>query len=737
MPMLRPLLLALCLCLVPCLSHAGGLFIIDDGAPDTDSRDDLQIIPVTSSDQKMSPVYARAAVLYRESDAQGAAALREQALNGDMDALFALAALSRLAEAEKRSPLFGAPAAFWEDWAVRMLGGKEAWFRIGAALFECGKTDGLPQIMLWRMATDTLRKAAKLEHPEAMFALAFLSRPYPDTSFQMPKDPGFPIYQSKATVEPEDVSEFWYWVCAGAFYGSARASYTAGVMLHNENNQKSFEMFSKSLRLGLVPAAKALEAISTPYEKASVPQYLSCKSGIYYADLQVKMLDDTTDLKYNEMWANLMMEGNNEYFPEACLTRKEYEEAIRESEKEFERIKADMLARKEAHDALYAKAQPMFAEMRAAFAAQAKEKAAPAEPFAPHAKDLFARDDGKLRDEDITTLRIIPDQRDCLVYARAAALFRENDAQEADSLREQALNGDMDALFALAALSRLAEEEKRPSPFGAPAAFWEDWAVRMLGGKEAWFRIGAALFECGKTDGLPQVVLWRMATDTLRKAAKLEHPEAMFALAFLSRPYPDKTFQMPKDPGFPISPSTATGEPEDDSEFWYWLCAGAFYGSARANYAAGLLHLDHETKVYNNQNGFEMLSKSLHLGLVPAAKTLKKICSPNKDVSVPQYASCKSSIYYGDIQAKMLDDIAALMYNNDLAKLMMEGNNEYFPEACLTRKEYKEAIHEAEQEFERIKADMLARKEAHDALYAKAQPMFAEMRAAFVAQMTR
>ena len=82
----------------------------------------------------------------------------------------------------------------------------------------------------------------------------------------------------------------------------------------------------------------------------------------------------------------------------------------------------------------------------------------------------------------------------------------------------------------------------------------------------------------------------------------------------------------------------------------------------------------------------------------------------------------------------MLDDIAALMYNNDLANLMMEGKNKCFPEACLTRKEYKEAIREAEQEFERIKADMLARKEAHDALYAKAQPMFAEMRAAFAAQ---
>ena len=51
---------------------------------------------------------------------------------------------------------------------------------------------------------------------------------------------------------------------------------------------------------------------------------------------------------------------------------------MREAEKEFKRIKADMLARKEAHDALYAKAKPMFAEMRAAFAAQAKEKAAPA-----------------------------------------------------------------------------------------------------------------------------------------------------------------------------------------------------------------------------------------------------------------------------------------------------------------------------------------------------------------------
>ena len=55
MPIFRSLFLALCLCLVPCLPHAEGLFIIDYGASDTDSRDDLQIIPVTSSNQKMSP----------------------------------------------------------------------------------------------------------------------------------------------------------------------------------------------------------------------------------------------------------------------------------------------------------------------------------------------------------------------------------------------------------------------------------------------------------------------------------------------------------------------------------------------------------------------------------------------------------------------------------------------------------------------------------------------------------
>ena len=369
MPIFRSLFLALCLCLVPCLPHAEGLFIIDYGASD-DSWDDLQIIPVTSSNQKMSPVYARTAVLYRENDAQGAAALREQALNGDMDALFALAALSRLAEAEKRPPIFGAPAAFWEDWAVRMLGDKEAWFRIGAALFECAKTDGLPQTTLEQMATDALRKAAKLKHPEAMYALSFLCPVYPDKSFQMPEDPGFIIIPPFGHTDPEAR----YWVSAAAAQDSARANYVFGLTYGAETDteQKAIEAFVKSMRLGMMPAAMTLEVSLSPFHDGHYfRRYANCKSGLYYSIIEDKMngIYDAIEYKY---WAEAMIQGNNENFPEACLTRKEYEDATREAEQEFKRIKADMLAKKEAHDALYAKAQPMFAEMRAAFAAQAK-----------------------------------------------------------------------------------------------------------------------------------------------------------------------------------------------------------------------------------------------------------------------------------------------------------------------------------------------------------------------------
>ena len=374
MPIFRILLLAISLCLVPCLSHAEDLFIRKPGLLDENGITYMQIIPVTKQDLNTSPPYYWAAFVYRENNTQGAAKLREMALNGDMEALFALAAMSLLAEAENRPPLFGAPAAFWEDWAVRMLGEKEAWFRIGAALFICATADNLPRTRLQQMATDTLRKAARLGHPEAMYGLAYLSETYPDKTFRLPDKLEFFIL-------PQDIEEYGcqtpesrYWMGAAAANGSARATGLFGGAYLAEkcliNIKKSVAYYTKAMRLGLAHSAMMLEAIHSPDISAAkqFPEYKNCKSSIYYMTLRVKMFSGT--MQDVAVSASLMMKGNNEFYPEVCLTQKEYEDTVREAEQEFERIKADMLARKEAHDALYARAQPMFAEMRDAFAAQ-------------------------------------------------------------------------------------------------------------------------------------------------------------------------------------------------------------------------------------------------------------------------------------------------------------------------------------------------------------------------------
>ena len=382
MPIFRILFLAICLCLAPCTPHAEDLFIRKPGLMGDGGMFDLQIIPVTKQDLNFSPAWYWAAFVYRKNDTQGAAKLREMALNGDMEALFALAAMSRLAEAENRPPLFGAPAAFWEDWAVRMLGEKEAWFRIGAALFECSTTDHLPRTTLQQMATDTLRKAARLGHPEAMFALGFLSETYPDKDFRLPDKLEFFIL-------PQDIKEYGcqtpesrYWMGAAAANGSARATGLFGsaylALPPILDIKKSIAYFTKAMRLGLADSAMMLEGIHRPdIDEPPFPEYKNCKSAIYYMTLRVKMF--SRNMQDVAVSASLMMKGNNEFYPEVCLTQKEYEDTVREAEQEFERIKADMLVKKEAHDALYAKAKPMFAEMRDAFAAQAKEKTAPAE----------------------------------------------------------------------------------------------------------------------------------------------------------------------------------------------------------------------------------------------------------------------------------------------------------------------------------------------------------------------
>ena len=382
MPIFRILFLAICLCLAPCTPHAEDLFIRKPGLMGDGGMFDLQIIPVTKQDLNFSPAWYWAAFVYRKNDTQGAAKLREMALNGDMEALFALAAMSRLAEAENRPPLFGAPAAFWEDWAVRMLGEKEAWFRIGAALFECSTTDHLPRTTLQQMATDTLRKAARLGHPEAMYGLAYLSETYPDKTFRLPDKLEFFIL-------PQDIKEYGcqtpesrYWMGAAAANGSARATGLFGsaylALPPILDIKKSIAYFTKAMRLGLADSAMMLEGIHRPdIDEPPFPEYKNCKSAIYYMTLRVKMF--SRNMQDVAVSASLMMKGNNEFYPEVCLTQKEYEDTVREAEQEFERIKADMLVKKEAHDALYAKAKPMFAEMRDAFAAQAKEKTAPAE----------------------------------------------------------------------------------------------------------------------------------------------------------------------------------------------------------------------------------------------------------------------------------------------------------------------------------------------------------------------
>lgn len=357
MPHLRLFFFALCLCLVPCLPHAEDLFIVYSGTPSANGLDNLEIIPVTSSGQDMSPTYSRAVYYHLHGTAKGAADMRDETLrNGNIDAFFAMAALSKLAETEKRRPKFGAPAAFWEDWAVRILEDeKEAWFRIGAALFECSKEEGLPKTKLQQMATDALRKAARLGHVEAMFALAFLAPAYPDKSFQMPKDPGFTIIPPFGEASPEAR----YWISAAAAHGSARANYVFGLAYGKkpETEQQAIEMLVKSMRLGMAPAASELAVRLTPLHKDyAFPRHANCRSGLYYGIIAAKMFGLHDPIEYERLAEN-MMQGNNEHFPEACLTRKEYEDAIRKAEKEFKSIEADMRVQDDARSRQYSGAK--------------------------------------------------------------------------------------------------------------------------------------------------------------------------------------------------------------------------------------------------------------------------------------------------------------------------------------------------------------------------------------------
>ena len=427
MPMLRLLFLALCLCLAPCTPRADGLFIVDDDLI-TGIRPGLpmRIVPTTDRNQPDPRVDAHAPLIYLDRDVQKAAALREKALNGDMEALLHLAVLSRVGEEEKQSPLFGAPAAFWEDWAARMLGGREAWFRLAVICHEfkkgscllsyeesearpAGKASSIAKAPLNRLTLVYLRKAAASGHAEAMYALSRLCRAYPDKDFRMPKEPGFLIV-------PDENPESDYWLGAAAAAGSARACFALSLSVQNERD--TLELLKKSMRLGFAHAAEILQELYRPCPETeplppdgtdkpngyaqilhlklrgptgpngslhlrtirSLPPCDNGKESIYYQAIRVRMYgEDGAEVADT---AEQMMRGGNAAFSTACLTREEYEEAMRQAKKDFQRIEADLREKKLARDALYARAKPMFAEMRAAFAAQAKERAAPVEKSA-------------------------------------------------------------------------------------------------------------------------------------------------------------------------------------------------------------------------------------------------------------------------------------------------------------------------------------------------------------------
>ena len=185
-----------------------------------------------------------------------------------------------------------------------------------------------------------------------------------------------------------------------------------------QNERDTLELLKKSMRLGFAHAAEILQELYRPCPETeplppdgtdkpngyaqilhlklrgptgpngslhlrtirSLPPCDNGKESIYYQAIRVRMYgEDGAEVADT---AEQMMRGGNAAFSTACLTREEYEEAMRRAKKDFQRIEADLREKKLARDALYARAKPMFAEMRAAFAAQAKERAAPVEKSA-------------------------------------------------------------------------------------------------------------------------------------------------------------------------------------------------------------------------------------------------------------------------------------------------------------------------------------------------------------------
>lgn len=331
------------------------------------------------------------------------------------------------------------------------------------------------------------------------------------------------------------------------------------------------------------------------------------------------------------------------------------------------------------------------------------------------------------------------------IYRQFAHIYREKDLKAALRQREAALNGNVPLLFAVYALTWLEEDNGRAPACGAPAAFWEQWIVRLLGEREGWYRMGLALFALAEPYEYPAFyceekhvlrvseaaqrssALKAQGKAALRRAADRGHPEAMYALARLAPYMPDGDFRMPEHPGVPVVPPTDAQGGGPTPEARYWMSAAAAHGSARANYVLGLVYGDRHNPFHDEERSAAFFRKAVRLGLVLAAEQLSVVFNPRTDRDFRyRRADAHTSLYYALLAANMQGDACG----SPPDALPSPAPNK----PALSDTEREDAAREAKKECERIRADLLAKREAREALYAKAEPLFAALCEAFDAQ---
>ena len=313
-------------------------------------------------------------------------------------------------------------------------------------------------------------------------------------------------------------------------------------------------------------------------------------------------------------------------------------------------------------------------------------------------------------------------------------ICRKQDKVTAEKIRDNALNGDPVDFLLLVALSTLERPNGGASLFGAPASFWEEWLIRLFGEKEGCYLLACILHTISATPGLPQTEINRIVAEYLRKSVALGHPEAMYGLARLAADFPDKTFRMPEHPDFFILPRDVPEDGARTPESRYWMGAAAAAGSAQANFHFGYAHSVHEYGVYDERKALEAYARAMRLGILSALKRIVLILNPaGEKKPFPPSTDCKALLYYTALET-CLDEDGDIREIEHAAQLMLQGDNEMFAKACLTRKEYEEILRKAKKEGVSGKADLREKKKAREALLEKAGARLAELRDDFAAQ---